>query len=92
VTSVYTLYNCVIFLTALEGGRERERERDQRRRCDSEKVKVHAENIYPHRNPEVSLLDVCVPLHTLLAIAPLLFSDCCLSTVHLEMAMAGTVF
>jgi hypothetical protein len=51
---------------------------------------VHAENIYPHRSPEVSLLEVCVPLDTLLAIAPLLFSDSCLSTVHLEMAMADT--
>jgi hypothetical protein len=66
-------------------------ERDiQYRRCDSKKVKVHAENIYPHRSPEVSLLEVCVPLDTLLAIAPLLFSDSCLSTVHLESAMADT--
>jgi hypothetical protein len=53
-------------------------------------VKVHAENIYPHRSPEISLLEVCVPLDTLLAIAPLVFSDSCLSTVHLETAMADT--
>jgi hypothetical protein len=51
---------------------------------------VHGENIYPHRSPEVSLLEVCVPLDTLLAIAPLQFSDSCLSTVHLETAMADT--
>jgi hypothetical protein len=51
---------------------------------------VHADNIYPHRSPEVSLLEVFVPLDTLLAIAPMLFSDSCLSTVHLEMAMADT--
>jgi hypothetical protein len=51
-------------------------------------VKVHAENIYPHRRPEVSLLEVYVPSDTLLAKAPLLFSDSCLSTVHLETAMA----
>jgi hypothetical protein len=52
--------------------------------------KVHAENVYPHRIPEVCLLEVCVPLDSLLAIAPLLFSDSCLSTVHLEMAVADT--
>jgi hypothetical protein len=51
---------------------------------------VHAEDIYPHRSPDVFLLEVCVPLDTLLAIAPLLFSDSCLSTVHLETAMADT--
>jgi hypothetical protein len=51
---------------------------------------VDAENIYPGRSPEVSLLEVCVPLDTLLAKAPLLFSDSCLSTVHLETAMADT--
>jgi hypothetical protein len=51
---------------------------------------VHAENIYPHRIPEVSLLGVNVPLDSLLAITPLLFSDSCLSTVHLEMAVADT--
>jgi hypothetical protein len=89
VTSVNALYNCVIFLTALEGGRGRERD-VQCRRCDSKKVKVHAEYIYPHRSPEVSLLEVCVTLDTLLAIVPLLFSDYCLSTVHLEMAIADT--
>jgi hypothetical protein len=63
---------CVIFLTAQEGGREGERGRDVRcRRCDSKKVKVHAENIYPHRrSPEVSLLEVCVPLDTLLGYSP----------------------
>jgi hypothetical protein len=72
-------------LTALEGG---ERERDiQCRRCDSKKAKVHAENIYPHRSPEVSLLEV---LDTLLTIGPLLFSDSCPSTVQLEMTMADT--
>jgi hypothetical protein len=67
------------------GGREGERdERDfQCRRCDSKKVNVHAENIYPHRSPEVSLLEVCVPLDTLLA-------NFCLNTVHLETAMADT--
>jgi hypothetical protein len=60
--SVYALYNCVIFLTALEGeGGERD---IQCRRCDSKKVKVHAENICPYRSPEVSLLEVCVPLDT----------------------------
>jgi hypothetical protein len=53
-------------------------------------VKVHAENIYPYRSPEVSLLEVIVPLDTLLAIAPLLFSDSCLSIVSLETAMADT--
>jgi hypothetical protein len=52
-------------------------------------VKVHAEN-YPHRSTEVFLIEVCVPLDTLLAIAPLLFSDSCPSTVHLETAMADT--
>jgi hypothetical protein len=82
VTSVYALYNCVIFLTALEGGR------DIQCRCDSKKVKVHAENIYPHMSPEVPLPEVCVPLDTFLAIAPLLLSDSCLSAVHLETAMA----
>jgi hypothetical protein len=51
---------------------------------------VHAENIYPHRSPKVSLLEVCVPLDTLLAVAPLVFSDFCLNTVHLETAMADT--
>jgi hypothetical protein len=51
---------------------------------------VHAESIQPHRSPEVSLLEVCVPLDTLLAIAPLLFSDSCRSTVHLESEMADT--
>jgi hypothetical protein len=51
---------------------------------------VHAENIYPHKSPEVSLLKVCVPLDTFLAIAPLLFSDSCLSTVRLETTMADT--
>jgi hypothetical protein len=51
---------------------------------------VHAENIYPHRSPEVSLLEVCVPLDTLLGIAPLLFSDSCLSTDHVETALADT--
>jgi hypothetical protein len=83
------LYTAVIFLTALEGGKGRER--DVRcRRCDSKKVKVYVENIYPHRSCEVCLLEACVPLDTLLAIAPLLFSDSCLSTVHLETAMADT--
>jgi hypothetical protein len=53
------------------------------------KVKVHAENIY-HRSPEVSLLEVVSHWTLLLAIAPLLFSDSCLSTVHLETAMADT--
>jgi hypothetical protein len=53
-------------------------------------VKVYAENIYPHRIPEVSLLEVNVPFDSLLAIAPLLFSDSCLSTVHIEMAVADT--
>jgi hypothetical protein len=53
------------------------------------KVKVHTENIYPHWSPEVSLLEVCVPLDTLLAIAPLLFSDSCRTTVHLETALAN---
>jgi hypothetical protein len=75
------------------GGRERERERArdvQCRKCDSKKVKVHAVNIYPCRSPEVSLREVCVPLDTLLAIAPLLFCDSCLSAVHLETAMADT--
>jgi hypothetical protein len=62
----------------------------QCRRCDSRKVKVHAENIYSHRSPEVPLLEVCVPLDTLLSVAPLLFSNSCLSTVHLETAMADT--
>jgi hypothetical protein len=48
---------CVIFLTALEvGGR--------RSRCNLKKVKVHAEDIDPHRSPDVSLLEVCVPLDT----------------------------
>jgi hypothetical protein len=51
---------------------------------------MHAENIYPHRSPEVSLIEVCVPLDTLLTIAPLLFSDSYLSTVHLETALADT--
>jgi hypothetical protein len=51
---------------------------------------VHAENIYPHRSPEASLLEVCVPLDALLAIAPPLFFYSCLSTVHLETAMADT--
>jgi hypothetical protein len=58
--------------------------------CNSKKVKVHAENICPHRSPEVSLLDICVPLDTLLAIVPLLFSDTCVSTVQLETAVADT--
>jgi hypothetical protein len=57
LTSVYDSYNCVIFLRALEGGRDGEREK-RRRRCDSKKMKVHAENIY-HRGPEVSLLEEC---------------------------------
>jgi hypothetical protein len=49
---------------------------------------VHAENIYPHMSPEVPLPEVCVPLNTLLAIAPLLLSDSCLSAAHLETTMA----
>jgi hypothetical protein len=51
---------------------------------------VHAENIYSHRSPKVSLLEVCVPLNTVLTVALLLFSDSYLSTVHLETAMADT--
>jgi hypothetical protein len=36
------------------------------------------------------LLEVCVPLDTLLAIAPVLFSDSSMSTFHLESAVADT--
>jgi hypothetical protein len=53
----------------------------ERKKCDSKKVKVYAENIYPHRSPEVSLLEVCVPL---LAIIPLLFVDSCLRLFTLK--------
>jgi hypothetical protein len=80
LTSVYVLYN-YHFLDSSGGGDV------QCRRCDSKKAKVH---LYSHRSPEVSLLEVCPPLDTLLAIALLLFSDSCLSTVHLEMAMVDT--
>jgi hypothetical protein len=49
---------------------------------------VHAENIYPLRSPEVFLLEVCVPLDTLLTVAPLLLSGSCLSAVRLKTGMA----